>query len=153
MDREDLNSVFTGSVSFGRSFIMWHLIDHTEFWTMKVDKHIMCLCSPTLSSEERLSPLWMDIFTGFFIFLTFFIVLILKTALLNFLMHYYLMLMREALCVYIYMCLYTHAMYNTRKQVCLYVSTYAKFSVAYLRMIHKDIKGPQQNWKMQYTVY
>lgn len=67
-------------------------------------------------------------------------------------MYYYLTLMKEALCVCTYMCVCTHAMYNMRKQVWLCLSTYTKFSRAYLSMIHKDIKDPQQKLRMQYPM-
>lgn len=52
----------------------------------------------------------------------------------------YSMLMEEELC---HICAYVH-MQCTRKQGSLYVSTYLKFSLGYLRMVHKDIKALQQ---------
>lgn len=61
----------------------------------------------------------------------------------NFTMYSCLMLMKEALCVCVPICAYVH-MQCTRQQGCFYVSTQSKFSLGYFRMIHKDIKDPQQ---------
>lgn len=61
----------------------------------------------------------------------------------NFTMYYCLMLMEEELCACVYLSAYVH-MQCTRKQGCLYVSTHPKFSLGYLRLIHKVIKDSQQ---------
>lgn len=118
-----------------------------EFWALKVDRHLHV---SNLDEHERLSPFWTHILASwisrfFFLFLKFFAFSILETALHEKFYHVFNVNGggTVSVCVWVHVCAYVHTQ-CTRKQGSLYVSTYPKFSLGYLRMVRKDIKALQQ---------